>query len=111
MRIIPLFLALIVAACAISKVVSYAPPGTDEHSWQINVEKSTIGQRFTVTIDDSTVIQKSAALFTGSLQTQTTYKGYEVKLLVTHLTTYPGYSPRYEATVFVNNDEAAKFTF
>jgi hypothetical protein len=111
MKHLLLFLALFLVGCSSSQFATYRPAGSNEANWQIYVNKSAIGNNFTVTINDSLVIDKSANFFTGNLEERSKYKDKEIKLLVTYTPGFLGIGAGYEAMVFINNELAGKFKF
>jgi hypothetical protein len=102
---------LLFVGCATTQFATYRPAGSNESNWQIYVNKSAIGNNFTVTINDSLVIDKSANFFTGSLETRSEYQNKEIKLMVTYTSGFLGIGSGYEAMLFVNNELAGKFKF
>ena len=107
-----LVLGLVIAACSSSQFVTYRPAGSTEASWQINVlHKSGVTDNFKVVINDSTVIDDDANFFSGNAEAKGTYRGKEVKLIVTHSTGFLGMDEKYTAMVFISNELAGKFDF
>ncbi|MGD0591622.1 MAG: hypothetical protein ABSA44_12635 [Bacteroidota bacterium] len=104
-------LVFFLVGCSSSEFATYRPAGSNEANWQIYVNKSAITNNFTVTINDSLVIDKSANIFTGNLEALSKYQGKEIKLLVTYTSGFLGIGAGYEAMVFVNNELACKFKF
>ncbi len=103
---------LIIAGCTSSQFVTYRPAGSNEANWEINVyHTSGMSQNFKVVINDSTVIDKGANFFSGNLETKGSYKGKEVKLIVTYSSGFLGIGAGYEAMVFISNELAGKFKF
>ena len=102
---------LLIAGCSSSEFVTYRPSGSNKPAWQVKVVKSGIGQNFKVTIDDSTVIDKGANVFTGNLNAEGTYRGNKVELLVTYSTGFLGIGSGYTAIVTIDNEVAGKFKF
>jgi hypothetical protein len=112
MKYFPILFAFILVACTSTQFATYRPAGSNEANWQINVlHTSGVTQHFKVVINDFTVIDEGANVFTGSLEEKGKYRGKEVKLIVTYSSGFLGIGSGYEAMVFINNELAAKFKF
>lgn len=107
-----IILALVVAACTSSQFATYRPAGSTEANWQMNVlHKSGITENFKVVINDSTVIDDDANFFSGNAEAKGTYRGKEVKLMVTYSSGFLGVGKKFTAMVFISNELAGKFEF
>jgi hypothetical protein len=110
--IIAIVITFVIAGCTSSQFVSYRPAGSSDPNWEINVyHTSGVTQNFEVVINDSTVINSGANFLTGNLEEKGTYKGREVKLIVTYTSGFLGIGAGYEAMVFISNELAGKFKF
>jgi len=107
-----IILALVIAACTSSQFATYRPSGSTEAAWQIDVlHKSGVTQNFKVVINDSTVIDDDANFFSGNAEAKGTYRGKEVKLMVTYSHGFLGIGEKFIAMVFISNELAGKFDF
>ena len=96
-----LLFGLLTAGCSSSGFVNYTLPGSKNIAWHIQVKRSRewFSNVFQVTINDTTVIR------TDKFHAQGTYRGHDVRLLVTFSWA------TYHATVYVDNEIIAKFDF
>jgi hypothetical protein len=109
---IAILFALVLAGCTSSQFATYRPAGSTEPSWQINVfHTSGVTQNFKVVINDSTVIDDNANFFSGEAEAKSTYRGKEIKLLVTYSHGFLGIGEKFTALVFISNELAGKFEF
>ena len=105
-------LAFVIVGCTSSQFATYRPSGSTEANWEINVyHTSGVTQNFKVVINDSTVIDNGANFFSGNMEEKGSYKGKEVKLMVSYSAGFLGIGSGYTAMVFVNNELAGKFKF
>lgn len=116
-RILPLvlFLGFLLAACSSSEFATYRPPDSTGPAWSVNVQHTTgamgMTSNFKVTIDDSTVIDKSSSFFTGSAEATGSYHSHPVRLIVTYSNGFFGIGRGYHAMVFIDNQLVANFKF
>ncbi|MGD1046026.1 MAG: hypothetical protein ABR936_12000 [Bacteroidota bacterium] len=105
-----LILLITLSGCSSSQFATYRPINSEGSQWQIYVNKS-FANNFTVTINDSTVIDKGMPPFTYSIDVKSNYKGKEIRLVVNFSPGFFGIGSGYETMVFINNEMVGKFKF
>lgn len=95
-RVAAVLLSLVLTAgCVKAHTLSYRPPGSRAAAWHVKVVRD--GSTFSVVINGSTVIKKSAKLFENNVDATGKYKRRTVRLRV-----------RQEFQVFRGNHWAAQ---
>lgn len=101
-RLVAVLLSVVLlGGCVKAHTLSYRPRGSRAASWHVKVKRDS--RTFYVIINDETIIKKTAALFSNSLDAKGKYKRRTVRLRVRQeFQAFRGY--QWAAQVFVNRE-------